>query len=192
MKAQLLAICTGQTASLLIPSADGKGPIHKEISGIRKTAVSTLQNPTSIACSTLGLIGDEHGDLTVHGGLNKAVYCYPFEHYAFWKEAFPWLAEKPSLFGQVGENLCVAGLLEQDLWLGDQLQIGEDVLLRIVKTRQPCYKFNAHMRSDQASKLMSSSGRFGWYCSVLKEGKIRAGDDITLTAGAREIKLLDT
>ena len=30
----------------------------------------------------LGLMGDEQADLSIHGGLEKAVYAYPSEHYA--------------------------------------------------------------------------------------------------------------
>lgn len=40
----------------------------------------------SVAVGALGLAGDEQADLTVHGGLAKAVYAYPVEHYEFWRE----------------------------------------------------------------------------------------------------------
>jgi MOSC domain-containing protein YiiM len=191
MNATLIAICTGTAAPLFIRDPHDEAQIHKEISGIQKVAVSTLQTPAAIACKTLGLAGDEQVDLTVHGGPNKAVYCYPTEHYEFWKKELPWLSEQDQQFGQVGENLCLKGLLEHELWVGDQLQIGESVVLRVIEPREPCYKFNARMRSNQAAKLMTKSGRFGWYCCVMKEGELRAGDTVTVIPGAREIKLLD-
>ena len=34
---------------------------------------------------SLNLDGDGQADLTVHGGLDKAVYVYPFEHYDYWR-----------------------------------------------------------------------------------------------------------
>src|SRR5687768_12586875 len=38
-----------------------------------------------VAVRPLGLEGDEQADLSVHGGLPKAVYAYPVEHYPFWQ-----------------------------------------------------------------------------------------------------------
>ena len=38
----------------------------------------------------LGLASYQRADLRIHGGPDKAVYCYPIEHYA------RWLAERPS------------------------------------------------------------------------------------------------
>ncbi len=40
----------------------------------------------------LGLAGDEQADLRVHGGANKAVYAYPAEHYAVWRQELPGMA----------------------------------------------------------------------------------------------------
>jgi MOSC domain-containing protein YiiM len=191
MNATLVAICTSRARPLLIQDPHGARPIQQEFSGIQKAAVSTLHQPTMIACNTLGLDGDEQVDLSVHGGPNKAIYCYPTEHYEFWKQQLPWLAEHEKPFGQVGENLCLKGLLEHELWVGDQLEIGGSVLLRVMEPREPCYKFNARMRSNQAAKLMTSSKRVGWYCSVLREGALQAGDTVRVIAGPREVKLLD-
>jgi MOSC domain-containing protein YiiM len=50
--------------------------------------------------------GDRPSDLTVHGGPSKAVYCYPGEHYRFWKEQLP-LMDLPH--GAFGENLTTLG-----------------------------------------------------------------------------------
>jgi MOSC domain-containing protein YiiM len=52
------------------------------LTAIHKTAVV---GPVEV--KPLGLQGDEQADLSVHGGLEKAVYAYPAEHYAFWVEA---------------------------------------------------------------------------------------------------------
>ena len=183
----VLALCTGSVKPILIRNAGRPGDIDQVMSGIHKSVVSQEHDPQTITCQRMGLVGDEQADLNVHGGLDKAIYCYPFEHYAFWKKAFPWLAEQASLYGQVGENLCTEGLVEADVYVGDQLRIGQEVLLRITKPREPCYKFNAKMRSPSAAKLMAQEGRCGWYASVLQEGKIKAGDPIAVIPGPRDI-----
>ena len=71
--------------------------------------------------TTLNIDGDEQSDLTVHGGTYKAVYCYPSEHYEYWRRELP-DADLP--WGVFGENLTTEGLLETDVRIGDLLEIG--------------------------------------------------------------------
>ncbi len=189
MTISLLAICTSDVRPLLIRDADDEKTIHREMSGIQKSAISTLSDPQTIRCQRLGIEGDEQADLSVHGGIEKAVYCYPSEHYAFWTAELPWLNDKPSLFGQVGENLCLSGILESDIWIGDELCIGNQVRLRVVKPREPCFKFNARMQSKQASKWMVQTQRCGWYCRVEHDGSITPGDAVTLVPGPRDTSI---
>ena len=54
--------------------------------------------------------GDGQGDLRVHGGTYKAIYGYPFEHYAYWQQK---LQRDDLAYGQFGENLTVEGMLEE-------------------------------------------------------------------------------
>lgn len=188
MSASLLAICVGSAKPLFIRDPENDALLSQELSGIQKSAVSTLDDPRPISCKQMGIEGDEQVDLSVHGGPQKAVYCYPFEHYAFWKKEIDWLKEiaDAKLFGQAGENLCTQGVLENELFIGDQLHIGDTVKLLVIKPREPCYKFNARMRSKHAAKLMIKNNLSGWYCSVLQEGKIKAGDPMTVFAGPRD------
>lgn len=186
MTISLLAICVSEVKPLLFRDPHDEKQLHREMSGIQKSPISTTEAPRRVRCTTLGVAGDEQADLSVHGGPQKAVYCYPSEHYAFWKAELSWLHDVSSLFGQVGENLCMNGILESDIWIGDRLHIGEQLVLQVVKPREPCFKFNARMRSNQATKLMAESGRCGWYCSVLTEGEIQPGDPVKLIAGSRD------
>ena len=39
---------------------------------------------TTLWLSTLNLSGDGQADLSVHGGVDKAVYAYPSEHLGTW------------------------------------------------------------------------------------------------------------
>ncbi|MDD2808998.1 MOSC domain-containing protein [Rhodoferax sp.] len=138
----------------------------------------------------LGLMGDEQADLSVHGGLDKAVYAYPSEHYPFWREArakaglggiddaLPW--------GRMGENLSLAGVLETDVWVGDVLRFAH-CALRVTQPREPCYKFNAAMGFGLAAKLMALQGCCGFYLAVDEPGTLQVGESFELIPGQRRL-----
>src|SRR5437762_11858066 len=101
------------------------------LSGILKAPVAG-----SVRVRTLNLEGDGQADLSVHGGMDKAVYAYPSEHYGFWKEAYPWL-EMP--WGMLGENITTEGIDEHLVNIGDQFAFGSSIL-RVTQPRLPCQK----------------------------------------------------
>lgn len=143
-----------------------------------------------VAIGPLGLAGDEQADPSVHGGLDKAVYAYPVEHYPFWRtvraqaKVSLWDEELPH--GFVGENLTLQGVLENQLWVGDLLRFPR-CELAVAGPRQPCFKFNAVMGFDQAAKLMVQSGYCGVYLAVRDPGPIAAGERYELVPGPREV-----
>lgn len=161
------------------------GSTHRIATGIHKQAVAG-----QVEVRKLGLAGDEQADLTVHGGLGKAVYAYPCEHYAFWKEERRAVFKRDEALppGSMGENLTLEGLLEAEVWIGDQLRIGS-ALLEVSEPRQPCYKFNAKMGFTHAVKRMAQSGYTGFYLRVIETGSLQAGDEIILIPGPREVTL---
>lgn len=163
------------------------GHNYRIATGIHKQPV---QGP--VAVNRLGLAGDEQADLTVHGGLDKAVYAYPIEHYAFWaaQRLATLKRDEPLPPGSMGENLTIEGLLESDVWIGDRLQIGS-AILEVTQPRQPCFKFNAKMGFSHAAKMMVQAGNSGFYLRVVQIGDVRAGDAITLVAGSRATSLTD-
>jgi len=124
---------------------------------------------------TLNLDGDGQADLSVHGGIYKAVYGYPAEHYPKWQQE---LKRDDLAYGQFGENFTVEGLLEDDLHIGDVYRIG-GALLRVTAPRMPCYKLDIKMGMPGFGKLFLKSERSGFYFSVLEEGEVGAGDSIT-------------
>jgi MOSC domain-containing protein YiiM len=140
----------------------------------------------------LGLVGDEQADLTVHGGLSKAVYAYAADHYAFWQRVraqarvSPWDEALPP--GAMGENLTVEGLDETRLWIGDRLVL-PGCTLAVSEPRMPCFKFNAAMGFAQAGKMMAQSGYCGTYLLVIEPGSVQAGDAARLEPGPREVNL---
>lgn len=189
----LLSINIGKAVPLAIPANPRTGATARSVvSGIRKLPVSTLADPRPIQVGRLGLAGDEQADLTVHGGLDKALYAYPVEHYGVWrtmrKQATQIDAELAH--GSFGENLTISGLLETDVWVGDIVRIGA-VRLRITAPRAPCYKFNAVMGFAQASQMMIQSAYTGFYLEVLDPGAIGAGATLELSPGQREMRLIE-
>ena len=158
-------------------------------SGIGKQAVFG-----TVKVGALGLAGDEQADLSVHGGLSKAVYAYPVEHYPFWQtvraqaKAADWAADLPH--GSMGENLSLSGLLEKEVWIGDILRFA-DCELAVSEPRYPCFKFNAVMGFSQAAKLMTQSGWCGFYLAVLKPGTLLPGETFELIKGPREVGIAE-
>ena len=159
-------------------------------SAIHKKSVSNLENPLPVEIHSLGVKGDEQADLSVHGGIEKAIYVYPAEHYAFWNELLTRETKKPTLLkhGAIGENFTIEGLLETEVFIGDKLLIG-DLEFVVVKLREPCFKFNATLGYKGAAKAMVQSGFCGWYLRVLNTGTLAAGAQITIIAGARDTSI---
>jgi MOSC domain-containing protein YiiM len=125
-----------------------------------------------IRLRALNLDGDRQADLSVHGGPNKAVYGYPSEHYDFWRRELPGI-DLP--WGMFGENFTTEGLFENDLHIGDRLQVGSAILM-LRQTRTPCYKLAAKFQRDDMLERFLVSGRSGFYFSVEQEGTVAAGD----------------
>ena len=137
---------------------------------------------------TLNLDGDRQADLNVHGGVHKAVYAYPAEHYEFWRRE---LAGLESPWGLFGENLTVEGLFEDELNIGDRLRIGS-AELTVTQPRLPCYKLAVKFGRDDIIKRFLDSGRTGFYFAVQREGEVGAGDSIeTISTDAGGLKVAD-
>jgi len=174
-----------------VPLFGNHHPDYKSVaSAIRKKNVSNLENPLPVEIHSLGITGDEQADLSVHGGIEKAIYVYPAEHYAFWNELLSRETKKPTLLnhGAIGENFTIEGLLETEVFIGDKLLIG-DLEFVVVKLREPCFKFNATLGYKGAAKAMVQSGFCGWYLRVLKTGTMAAGAQITIIPGARDTSI---
>ena len=124
----------------------------------------------------LNLDGDAQADLTVHGGVDKAVYAYPVEHYDFWRREFP---DKELPFGMFGENLTIEGLLDDTVSIGDSLKVGTAILI-VTQPRLPCYKLALKFQRDDIIKRFLANGRTGFYFSVEQEGMIAAESAIEL------------
>ena len=186
---RLLSISAGK----VVPLFGNHHPDYKSVaSAIRKKSVSNLEDPLSVEIHSLGVKGDEQADLSVHGGIEKAIYVYPAEHYAFWNELLTRETKKSTVLkhGAIGENFTIEGLLETEVFIGDKLLIG-DLEFVVVKLREPCFKFNATLGYKGAAKAMVQSGFCGWYLRVLKTGSVAAGVQITIIPGARDTSIAE-
>ena len=127
-----------------------------------------------VAVRKLNLDGDRQADLKVHGGADKAVYCYPVEHYDYWRSELP--GRELSL-GMFGENFTIDGLFEDAVNIGDRFSIGSAEVV-VTQPRLPCYKLGIRFQSDDMVKRFLASRRTGFYLAVTREGEVGAGDEI--------------
>lgn len=124
----------------------------------------------------LNLDGDGQADLSAHGGVNKAVYCYPLVHYNYWKSELP---DHELTLGIFGENFTIDGLVEDSVHIGDRFSIGSAEVI-VTQPRTPCYKLGIRFQLDDMVKRFLASLRTGFYLAVAREGEVGAGDNVTL------------
>lgn len=145
-----------------------------------------VQGPVRLR--TLNLDGDRQADLKVHGGVTKAVYAYPAEHYEFWKTELP---EMELPYGMFGENFTTEGLFETEVNVGDRFRVG-DAEVVVTEPRLPCYKLGIKFGRTDIIRRFLQSRRTGFYFAVLKEGMVEAGDPIEpISRDAENITIAD-
>jgi MOSC domain-containing protein YiiM len=142
-------------------------------SGIVKSSVDH-----ALRLSETGFAGDMQGDTVRHGGPEKAVHHYPFEHYGAWSHD---LGPHPLLAGPggFGENLSTIGLTESTVAIGDVFELGT-AILEVSQGRQPCWKLNERFGRTEMARLVQSTGRTGWYFRVLTPGTVSPADRLVL------------
>ncbi len=155
---------------LLIGGLRPLGP-RGEPSGIAK---SSVKGPVLLGAE--GLAGDAQGDRKHHGGPEKALHHYPFEHYACWRQE---IGHNDVLAGPgaFGENISTTGIDEDAVAIGDVFAIGGAVV-EVSQGRQPCWKLNERFGLKHMAKSVQTTGRTGWYYRVLQTGMVAAGDQI--------------
>lgn len=162
--------------------------------GGRSLLTAMVKRPVNgrVPVLPLGLLGDEQADPAIHGGLEKAVYAYPAEHYDFWRQARQQAGvseiDDSLPHGALAENLTLQGLLETQVWAGDVLRFPH-CALQVRLPREPCHKLNAALGFAGAVKAMAQSGFCGFYLSVLEPGSLQAGDAFVLEPGRRSASI---
>jgi MOSC domain-containing protein YiiM len=122
-----------------------------------------------------GFRGDGVADLRYHGGSDRAVCVYPYEHYLLWEQEF----KHPLPSSAFGENLTVTNMLEQEVYIGDIFRLG-DAVIQITQGRIPCSTITKRTNNPSLLKRMVETGFTGYLCRVLEEGNVRKDSKITL------------
>ncbi len=136
----------------------------------------------------LNLDGDGQGDLSGHGGEQRAVFVYQIDSYRYWELE---LGRHDFVYGQFGENFTVEGLADDEVCIGDRYQIGS-ATFEVTQPRVTCYRVGIRMNDPQIPALLVSHHRPGFYFRVLEEGEVQAGDDIIkLSSGPEQMTVAD-
>lgn len=154
-----------------MPQTLGQGGAPDPMDQPWTTGFFKLPVTNPVWLGTTNLTGDGQADLKNHGGPEKAVNVYPFEHYSYWQQE---LGTASLPFGAFGENFTTGSLLESEVCLGDIFEVGE-ALVQVSQPRQPCWKLARRWRRKDLALRVQESGRTGWYFRVLREGTIQAG-----------------
>lgn len=122
-----------------------------------------------------GFIGDDVANVTYHGGPDRAVCVYPYEHYLLWERKFL----QPLTTANFGENITVTNMLEKDVHIGDIYRLGEAVI-QITQGRIPCSTITKRTGNPSLLKEIIETCYTGYLCRVLEEGLVQADSTITL------------
>ena len=139
-----------------------------------KTSIWKYPVQGRVHVSTLNLDGDQQSDLSVHGGVDKAVYLYPSEHYSYWRTQ---LLDVELPWGAFGENFTSDGVLEEQIRIGDRIRVGSAEFI-VTQPRMPCYKLGIRFNRRDMVKRFLQSKRSGFYLAVIREGEVKKGDAI--------------
>jgi ferredoxin-NADP reductase/MOSC domain-containing protein YiiM/ferredoxin len=136
----------------------------------------------------LNVDGDGQGDLSGHGGEQRAVFVYQMDSYRYWERE---LGRHDFVYGQFGENFTVEGLADDEVCIGDRYQIGS-ATFEVTQPRVTCYRVGIRMNDPQIPALLVSRHRPGFYLRVIEEGDVAAGDDIIkLSSGPEQMTVAD-
>lgn len=146
--------------------------------GDEASAIAKMPVDGALRVGLLGIDGDEQADLTVHGGVDKAIHHYPRDHYDWWAEQLGdhVLLGAPGAFG---ENISTEGLIESEARIGDRYRLGS-ALVEISQGRQPCWKLGHRFGIATVPATVVTTRRSGWYYRVIEEGTVATGDTLAL------------
>jgi MOSC domain-containing protein YiiM len=144
-----------------------------------RTAIAKKKCDGTHLVNSHGLVDDEQGDSSRHGGVEKAIHHYPFDHYPAWQADLAGDAPLLRQPGAFGENISSLGMTEQNCCIGDIYRVGTTVL-QVSQARQPCWKLNVRFNRTDMARRVQETKRTGWYYRVLTPGAITAGEPFAL------------
>ncbi|WP_077619582.1 MOSC domain-containing protein [Bacillus sinesaloumensis] len=167
--------------SIGLPKRMKYGENEEIVTAIRKQAVEEA------FLAKDGFRGDGVGDLKHHGGPDRAVCFYPFEHYSLWEGEFL----TPLTLSTFGENLTVTQMEEKDVCIGDIYRMG-DAIIQITQGRIPCSTITKRTNNPHLLKLLVQTGYTGYLARVLEEGIVRKDSTISLEErNAKQVSILE-
>lgn len=122
-----------------------------------------------------GFAGDSVANRDVHGGPERAVCLYPYEHYDQWEREFNKTLNRPAF----GENICVENMLEENIYIGDTFSLGE-AIVQVSQGRIPCTTISRHNREERLLSRVVETGFTGYLFRVLQEGNVSEDAKLTL------------
>jgi MOSC domain-containing protein YiiM len=165
---------TGNNTFKLIKLSIGT-PKELDLSGSKLKSGICKQPVTEVKLTKERFEGDDVANHKFHGGPDRAVCIYPYEHYEFWENEYQ-VALPQAAFG---ENLTIQGMLEEDVMIGDIYQIG-DAIVQVTQGRIPCNTISRHNQIDTLFHRILETGYTGYFCRVLQEGCIREDSTISV------------
>lgn len=150
------------------------GKISKLGSSNRLSAIQKTQRPGPWKITHLGIEGDEQANKKHHGGVEKAIHHYPYDHYKYWQNTIGdhALLNQPGAFG---ENISTIGWTEETICIGDIIALGP-TYLQVSQGRQPCLNLNLRFNITEMSSFVQSSGLTGWYYRIIEPGIVNTED----------------
>jgi MOSC domain-containing protein YiiM len=124
-----------------------------------------------------GLVGDRICNRKHHGGPDQAVYALGSADLDWWSKELGRVLQ-PGLFG---DNLVIDGADSRTISVGDRFAT-EAVELEVTSARIPCATLASRMGDPGFARRFARAGRPGFYCRVLKDGVVKAGDAVTYHA----------
>ena len=150
-------------------------PVEVKFGGqLVPTSIFKKSVTAPVRVAILNLEGDRQADLTVHGGPDKAIYAYSWKNIEYWRK---FLRRDDLGPGAFGENLTVDDLTDEEIAIGDELEIGTARFV-VTQPRIPCFKLGIALNAPDFPKIFHYAGRNGFYLRVLQEGRVEAGDAI--------------
>lgn len=154
------------------------GPVAPLAGSPATSAIAKMPVSERLWLGSEGLAGDAQADRRVHGGPEKAVHHYPWDHYAAWRADLGDLAQLDAP-GAFGENISMSGMTEATVAVGDIFRLGA-ALIQVSQGRQPCWKLNHRFGVPDMARRVQNTGRTGWYYRVLEPGHVAPADDPVL------------
>ena len=143
--------------------------------GITHNSAIMKKNVEEAFLTKNGFTGDSVANRDVHGGPERAVCLYPYEHYEQWEREFNKSLKRPAF----GENICVKNMLEENIYIGDTFSLGE-AIIQVSQGRIPCATISRHNREERLLSRIVETGFTGYLFRVIQEGNVSEDAKLTL------------